>query len=119
LCVEGLLGLQPLRRLANSNTAAESGTDGSCYIPLAACSVSDDIGVPLASLQLLSERNVPAFVPRLSVNKGMLPVKLKLSGTDGLPGSAAIQVRRSCVIQAHADQSQVGSALDVVVTCPL
>jgi hypothetical protein len=60
-----------------------------CY---SVCSVSDDIGVPLNSLQLLSERNTSAFVPRLSVNKGMLPVRLKLTGTDDLPGSAAVQV---------------------------
>jgi hypothetical protein len=73
------------------------------------CRVSDDIGVPLKRLQLLSERNISSFVPRLSVNKGMLPVRLKLTGTDDLPGSAAIQVSssfRTAYSQAGADQSQ-------------
>lgn len=57
------------------------------------CSVSDDIGTELVSLELLSARNVSNFVPRLGDNKGLLPVKLKLSGKDGLPAAAAIQVR--------------------------
>jgi hypothetical protein len=76
---------------------------------MSACSVSDDIGIPLTSLQLLSERNISAFVPRLSVNNGMLPVRLKLTGTNNLPGSAAIQVGSSLQdkIQADADQSQM------------
>lgn len=58
----------------------------------ASCSISDDIGVDLVDLSLLSEAVVPAFVPRLGDNKGMLPVRLKLTGVGGLPGSADIQV---------------------------
>jgi hypothetical protein len=56
-------------------------------------SVSDDIGVHLTRLVMLSERNISSFVPRLSENKGLLPVLLRLSGKDDLPGAAAIQVR--------------------------
>lgn len=63
-----------------------------CCFHLLFCSISDDIGVNLTKLELVSAQNVPAFVPRLSVNKGLLPVRLKLSGEDSLPGSAAIQV---------------------------
>jgi hypothetical protein len=55
-------------------------------------SVSDDIGVDLVELSMLSEAVIPAFVPRLGENKGMLPVRLKLTGVGGLPGSADIQV---------------------------
>lgn len=57
-------------------------------------SVSDDIGVNLTRLVLLSDSNISSFVPRLSENKGLLPVLLRLSGKDDLPGAAAIQVRR-------------------------
>jgi hypothetical protein len=71
---------------------AEPGKDGFWCFPETSCRVSDDIGVPLKRLLLLSERNISSFVPRLSVNKGMLPVRLKLTGTDDLPGSAAVQV---------------------------
>jgi hypothetical protein len=55
-------------------------------------SISDDIGVDLVKLSMLSATVVPAFVPRLGDNKGMLPVRLKLTGARGLPGSADIQV---------------------------
>jgi hypothetical protein len=43
-------------------------------------------------LKLLSAPVVPAFVPLLDDNKGLLPVRLKLTGAGGLPGSADIQV---------------------------
>jgi hypothetical protein len=59
---------------------------------LSPCSISDDIGVDLVNLSMLSEAVIPAFVPRLGDNKGMLPVRLKLTGARGLPGSADIQV---------------------------
>jgi hypothetical protein len=88
---------------------AEPGKDGFWCFPETSCRVSDDIGVPLKRLLLLSERNISSFVPRLSVNKGMLPVRLKLTGTDDLPGSAAIQVSSSfwtAYKQADANQNQ-------------
>ena len=56
------------------------------------CSVSDDIGTNLTQLRPLSEAVVSAFVPRLGDNKGLLPVRLKLTGPGGMPGAAAIQV---------------------------
>ena len=54
--------------------------------------MSDDIGVELMQLTLLNDSVVPAFVPRLGDNKGLLPVWLKLSGPDDMPAAAAIQV---------------------------
>jgi hypothetical protein len=74
------------------------------------CSISDDIGVDLVKLSMLSAAVVPAFVPRLGDNKGMLPVRLKLTGAGGLPGSADIQVGcHSYTIKNSALLSQSGS----------
>jgi len=70
-------------------------------------SVSDDIGVNLTSLKLLSEPVVPAFVPRLGDNKGLLPVRLRLSGPDYLPGAAAIQARACACFFAAVQFSEV------------
>lgn len=66
------------------------------------CSISDDIGVDLVELSMLSEAAIPAFVPRLNDNKGMLPVRLKLTGARGLPGSADIQVCNPSLIERNS-----------------
>lgn len=57
--------------------------------------ISDDIGVNITRLQLLSDAHVRNFVPRLGENKGLLPVRLRLSGPDNIPAAAFIQVRKS------------------------
>lgn len=73
------------RLLHNMTLAAQATTRNKAV-------VSDDIGVNLTSLTPLTNAVVRDFVPRLGANKGLLRVRLRLNGPDGLPGAAAIQV---------------------------
>lgn len=53
--------------------------------------MSDDIGINITNITIQEAPN--RFVPLLGDNKGLLPAKVKVTGEDGMPGSATIQVR--------------------------
>lgn len=72
----------------------------SCCAAFATCSISNDVGSELTYLEILNEEEASRFRPRLSENKALLPVKLKLTGPDGLPGAAAVQVN-TCAVRGR------------------
>lgn len=55
-------------------------------------SISNDVGSQLTQLVVLNKEAASTFRPRLNENKALLPVKLRLTGPEGLPGAAGIQV---------------------------
>jgi hypothetical protein len=63
-----------------------------CSAAFATRSISNEVGSELAQLEVVNKAEASTFRPRLSENKALLPVKLRLTGPDGLPGAAAIQV---------------------------
>lgn len=60
---------------------------------LVMCRISNEVGSELTQLEVLNKEEASTFRPRVSENKAMLPVTLRLTGPDGLPGAAAVQVK--------------------------
>lgn len=56
--------------------------------------IGDDIGTPITNITVLDAPRV--YVPLLGDNKGLLPIKVRLSWGDDLPGSGEVQVRPPC-----------------------
>lgn len=102
-------GHTPCKHVAFNNCLGSFAAISCC------CSISDDVGVNLTKLVLLSPQHVPAFAPRLGNNKGMLPVRLKLSGKSGLPGAAAIQVSVLVVVVLVMDPHMQAAAQQLAV----